>query len=162
MEAFFSQEFLVSVRDDPPPRGYRQLTCGDLMDVALRSRLVAEHQTRGGWGLANTPLKFFNALVVADGWIRINSSLVYAVEQEFDRYSTTIAAHGFYSAIDSNTLVPWTTAPPAPDASWFFDTFNATRPSSPCLLVRVGAPACTLVAPPYVSHASHDKTLAIV
>ncbi len=101
----------MGLRGDPPPAGYRQLTRLDVLDADLRSRLVAEHQTRGGWGLTKDPLEFTGVLVFDEGRITINGNAVGMVGQDWNG-----TARGVYSVIDWADKVPWTTTPPAPKA----------------------------------------------
>ena len=71
------------------------------MDATLCSRLVVEHQARGGWGLCHNPLQFLGRLTVAEGHFLVNGDTVGMVGQ----------GQGITTAPG---VVPWTTAPPAP------------------------------------------------
>ncbi len=119
---------------NPPPPGFRVLTHVDLMDAILRSRLVAEHQARGGWGLCHPPLQFLGRLTVAEGHFLVNGDTIGMVGQ--GKGVTT--ASGVYVAATGNRKVhvPWTTAPPVPDATWAV-VLLTPRPSQPCLFIRV-------------------------
>ena len=125
----------MGLHGDTPPPGYRQLTGVDLDDAALCARLVAEHQSRGGWGLARDPLKFGRAsvLAAAEGNIRIQGCCIGMYGQD---YNST--ARGVYNAMNWTTNLPWSTMPPAPNAEcWVGDLLP--DPANPCLFVRVCA-----------------------
>jgi hypothetical protein len=128
----------VGLRGDKPPQGYRHLTRADLTKKSLRTRLVAAHQARGGWGLAKAPLKFEGALVVAEGQVMVNGNYL---GHAGTGWSGTIV--GVYSAMDRKTEVPWSARPPNPatNATWSVSVFFGDFiPSCPCLLVRSVAP----------------------
>jgi hypothetical protein len=135
----FQSEFLVGLHGENPPPGYRQLMRAELTDAALRTRLVAAHQARGGWGLTKDPLEFDAHLVVAEGWLRINGEWVALAGSKFG--SDNFTAFGVYSAMDSWFEVPWTTSPPAPDAIWTVSECANDSSKHPCLLVRVMEPS---------------------
>jgi hypothetical protein len=126
------QEFLVGLHGDTPPPGYRHMTRADLTDVALRTRLVAAHQSRGGWGLAKDPLPVKGPLVVAEGMLQINHNPVAMLGAGL--FGST-AAHNVYEAINGRTNVLWRRVLPAVDASWTAHTSAPTGPEA-CLLVR--------------------------
>ncbi len=126
-------EFLVGLREDAPPPGYRPLTRDDLMDATLRTRLVAEHQARGGWGLAKDPLRFNGVLAVVEGRVQINRHNLGMVRQ--DLWESFTARDMFYSVMDWVTNVPWNKTPPTPDDTWSVEVCNP-GPLRPCLLVR--------------------------
>ncbi len=111
---------------DTPPHGYRQLTLVDLEDSTLRSRLVVAHQTRGGFGLTKTPLKVSGFLTVAEGRVEIDGSAVDLVAAGRDMYTC---------ALNFSSRVPWTSKPPAPDATWTIHVVPPA-PSAPCLFMH--------------------------
>ncbi len=130
---------------ETPPPGYRQLTSDDLTDAALRARLVAEHQVRGGWGLTKDPLPIVGVLVVADGDIQINGRCINVVGQGL----TGVFAQGIYRAITFGSKVPWAVTPPAADAAWDISLLYSPLPSHPCLLMRVATGTSTHFVPPH-------------
>ncbi len=132
----------MGLHGNSSPPGYRRLTHRDVMDVGLRTRLVVEHQARGGWGLVNDPLHFNYQLVVAEGWLLVNGKKIHLSGSN----AGLIPAKGLYragTALDFMTQEPWITAPPAPDAAWTVDPKWPPIPSSPCLMMRVAAPVST-------------------
>jgi hypothetical protein len=112
------------------------------MDTALCTRLVAEHQARGGWGLSQDPLEGAGWLVIAEGMLQVNESVVHMDGQYCNGCFT---AHGTYGARGWGTQLPWTSAPPAPDATWTVVT-GTPRPDDVCLLVRISASTSTFGA----------------
>ena len=105
--------------------GYRQLTRAELLNRAIRQRLLEVHAHHSGFPLAEPNLVVKDLLCVAEGVVAIDASCIAGV---------ALTLRGVYTAMNGGTQVVWTATPPPLDGKWIVHAGNIR--DSPCLFVR--------------------------
>ncbi len=111
--------------------GYDKLTKAQLLDRAIRQRLLELHAQHAGFPLAEPNLEVQDALHVAEGALLFDGSYITVVGRAPGQELTI---RGFFAAMNWETKVAWTTTPPALDATWIVKAGDID--DRPCLFIR--------------------------
>ncbi len=112
---FLQPKFVVGYGNKNYP-GYHKMTEAQLLDRAIRQRLLEVHAQHAGFPLAEPTLVVKNTLCLAEGDVLIESS--YVNEVGWIGVGCGLTVRGVYAAMTWSTKVAWTETPPPLDATW--------------------------------------------
>ncbi len=125
-------EFVVGYGNKDYP-GYQKLTEAQLLDRAIRQRLLEMHARHAGFPLAEPTLLVKGVLRVVDGCVLIDGSSVTVVGKVPGQ---DLTIRGVYAAVYWNKLgqIAWTQTLPPLDGDWSVGAISIR--DAPCLFIR--------------------------
>jgi hypothetical protein len=104
----------------------------ELLDRAIRQRLLEVHAQHAGFPLAEPTIVVARLLCVAEGQVRINGVGVHPVGKVVGE---SLSVRVVYAAMTFGAKVPWTAALPPIDGVWSVNKVDSIR-DCPCLFTR--------------------------
>jgi hypothetical protein len=128
---FDQPEFMVGYGNKDYP-GYHKLIEAQLLDRAIRQRLLEVHAQHAGFPIAEPTLVVKGDLCVMEGFVRIDTSSVTVVDKLYD---VDLTVRDVFAAMMWDTKVAWTKKPPSLDDLWRVGVYGNIG-DDPCLFIR--------------------------